>query len=165
MDMSSIISFARGERALSWIAKVAWLLVCLMGSVVLLGVLGDFVARPVQPPLRSQHDVVRTAGQIAAVGLFPRVGGASRKAAESDFELLGVLSGTDAGAAILRRKGELRSKVFRAGADIPGGARLVRIDSDAVTLSQGLVETRLVLKRAPRARETGRPAGRGKLGR
>jgi len=157
-----MFSFAQREQAVSWVGKAVWLLVFSMGAMVLVTVLGDFVARPVQPPLHFQHDVVQTAGQIAAAGLFPQVGSTSRKAAESDFELLGVLSGTDAGAAILRRKGELRSKVFRAGEDIPGGARLVRIDSDAVTLSQGLVETRLVLKRVPRVRESGRPAGRGK---
>jgi len=148
LNLSSFFCIARGERAFALLGKFAWLLVFFVGGVALFQVLGDFVPRPVQPPLRFQSDAVQTAGRIATVGHFPHGGAAGRKPVGSEFELLGVLSGGDAGAAILRRKGDVRSMVITSDTDIPGGARLVRIDSDAVTLLQGVVETRLVLKRA-----------------
>lgn len=151
MSLASSFCGAAGERLVPVVARVIWLLVLLFGVMACFHVVQDFVPYPAEPPLRKQQDAASTARQLAALALFPESAPAERRGAGGDFELLGVLAGGEHGTAILRRKGETRSLVFSAGADVPGGGRLLRIERDAVVLAQGSAETRLVLKRAPRA--------------
>lgn len=160
MSLAFSIRDLGAERRVPFVARVLWLLVLLLGVMACFHVLQDFVPRPAEPPLRQQQDAASTARQLAALALFPQSASAERRSASGDFELLGVLAGGEHGTAILRRKGETRSLVFSAGADLPGGGSLVRIERDAVVLAQGSAETRLALKRALRA-QSGRPAAQG----
>lgn len=160
VSLASSIRGLGGERLVPVVARALWLLVLLLGVMACFHVLQDFVPRPAEPPQRPPQDAASSARQLAALALFPESAPAERRGAGGDFELLGVLAGGEHGTAILRRKGETRSLVFSAGADLPGGGRLLRIERDTVVLAQGSAETRLVLKRTPRA-QAGRPEAQG----
>lgn len=124
------------------------------------GLLWGFSTPAPAPATLGESQPQAVAEALASRPLFAAGMSVPTVAANSNWNLLGVLAASDtqAARAILRRDGEPATLVLAVGDDAGGGATLRHIGKDGIVLAAAGGESRLSLPRPAEATATESPA-------